>query len=76
MFRENERAETFEHRTAYGIDGKCLADLQEAAKRRNFREDDKGELVAKPRTGYREKLIIGLQISADGNVIEWERVQE
>ena len=76
MFRANEAEETFEHRTAFGLDNACFAELETAARRRNFNEDDKGELVAKSANGYRETLIIGLQISADGSVVEWERTQE
>ncbi len=76
MFRENEADHTHSYRTAYGLSNGCVEELKTAAKRRNFRENDKGELIAKPRTGYRETLIIGLQISADGSVVEWERIQE
>ncbi|MEL6528656.1 MAG: hypothetical protein AAFQ27_01760 [Pseudomonadota bacterium] len=76
MFRENEVEETHSYRTAYGLSSDCVVELKSAAKRRGFRENDKGELIAKPRSGYRETLIIGLQISADGSVVEWERVQE
>ena len=76
MFRANEAEGSFEHRTAFGLDKACLAELEASAKRRNFSEDDKGELVAKSTDGSREKLIIGLQISADGSVVEWERTKE
>ncbi|MDJ0641331.1 MAG: hypothetical protein QNJ15_00805 [Erythrobacter sp.] len=76
MFRANDAADTYEHRTAYGLDNACLADLEGAAKRRNLRENEQGELVARRKNGYREKLIIGLQVSPDGTVVEWERTQE
>lgn len=76
MFRENEADGTYSFRTAYGIDADCLAELNDAARKNSFREDEKGTLVAKPRTGYRETIIIGLQISQDGTVVEWEREQQ
>jgi len=75
-FRGNETEGSHSHRTAYGLTSDCISELITAAKRRNFRENDKGELIVTPRTGYRETLIIGLQISAGGSVVEWERVQE
>ncbi|WP_298466245.1 hypothetical protein [uncultured Erythrobacter sp.] len=76
MFRENEADGTYSFRTAYGLNADCLSELKDAARKNSFREGDKGELVAKPRTGYRETIIIGLQISQDGTVVEWERTKE
>ncbi len=76
MFRANEADETYSYRTAYGLSSDCVSELQDAANQRSFRENDKGELIAKQRSGYRETLIIGLQVSPDGSVVEWERIQE
>lgn len=76
MFRANEADETYSYRTAYGLSSDCVTELKVAAERSSFRENDKGELIAKQRSGYRETLIIGLQVSPDGSVVEWERIQE
>lgn len=76
MFRENEAKGTYQYRTAFGLDRSCISELREAAPKRGLRKNDKGEFVLDRGEGYRETLIIGLQVSADGSVVEWERVQE
>ncbi len=76
MFRDNAKDGTHQHRTAFGINAACLADLREATIKRGLRKNARGELVGELQEGYRELVIIGLQVSADGTVIEWERTQE
>lgn len=75
-FRSNDKKKTFWHRTAYGVSAECLDALREAASRRLLSENDNGEFVLERQDGYREALIIGLQVSEDGTVIEWERGKE
>lgn len=76
MFRENEVGATYAHRTAFGVDAACAAELREVSRKRGLRENDKGEFVLTHEGGYRETLIFGLQISEDGSVVEWERTQQ
>ncbi|MEM7664606.1 MAG: hypothetical protein AAF250_02000 [Pseudomonadota bacterium] len=76
MFRENEAEATYAHRTAFGVDATCAAELREVSRKRGLRENDKGEFVLTREGGYRETLIFGLQISEDGSVVEWERTQQ
>ena len=76
MFKTNENDDTFNFRTAYGLDNACRAELEAAVASRSFREEGKGEFVARRNSGYREGVIFGLQTSPDGSVVEWERIQE
>ncbi len=76
MYRDNARDGTHQHRTAYGVDAACLDNIREAAITRGLRKNGKGEFVGELEPGYREAIIIGLQVSADGTVIEWERTKE
>ncbi len=76
MYRDNAKDGTHQHRTAYGVDAACLDNIREAAIARGLRANDKGEFVGELEPGYREAIIIGLQVSADGTVIEWERTKE
>lgn len=76
MFRQNEEQGTYSYRTAFGLKNACVGELKEAATRSLLKENDKGEFVLERQDGYREMLIIGMQISEDGSVVEWERTKE
>ncbi|MEM9501857.1 MAG: hypothetical protein AAF941_08425 [Pseudomonadota bacterium] len=76
MFRENEKEGTYSHRTAFGVDSACVAQIRAAAPKRRLREDGRGAFVLDREDGYRETLTIGLQISQNGSVVEWERAKE
>ncbi len=76
MFRDNAKEGSYQHRTAFGIDALCLDNLREAAVKRGLRKNERGEFTGDLGAGYDELLVIGLQISTDGTVIEWERNQE
>lgn len=76
MFKDNAKTDAHEYRTAFGVQNKCVEDLREAALRRGLRANERGEFVGELEDGYRETLIIGLQVSTDGTVIEWERIKQ
>ncbi|MGB3470240.1 MAG: hypothetical protein WBA51_05410 [Erythrobacter sp.] len=76
FFKDNEKTETHEYRTAYGVKNDCVETLREGALRRGLRANERGEFVGELEDGYRETLIIGLQVSTDGTVIEWERIKQ
>lgn len=67
------------HYTAYDAGAQCLAQLRESALKRGFAPDTasakNGELIARPRENYTEKLMIDAAEDGSGNAV-WERIQE
>ncbi|MEO0461711.1 MAG: hypothetical protein AAF127_01170 [Pseudomonadota bacterium] len=75
MFKDTEAEGTYEHVTLFGVSDVCLDELKGKALTRGLRENDRGEFAGEIESGYREALIIGMQTSKDGTVIQWERTK-
>jgi hypothetical protein len=75
MFKDNAAQQSYEHRTVYGIGAACLAELEDKARLRGLVANERGEFAGEIESGYSESLIIAMQTSQDGTVIEWGRTR-
>ncbi|MCK0128485.1 hypothetical protein [Erythrobacter sp. F6033] len=76
MFRRSEEDGTFDHRSSFVANGKCIEDLRSRAENRGFTERENGQLVFEAENGYRERLIIGDADALQIGAFAWERIQE
>lgn len=76
MFKDTEAKGTYEHRTVYGISNDCLAEIRRKAPMRGLNEAEGGGFAGEVEESYREGLIIAMQTSGGGTVIEWERTRQ